>query len=46
MALLIVLLTIATAIPKGNMNFFSEAMVSEKNHDKYDNYQEYESYYF
>ena len=46
MASLIVLSTIATAIPKGNMNLFSDAMASVKNHDKYDSYQEYESYYF
>ena len=32
----------ALAIPMGNMNLFSDAMASGKNHDKYDNYQEYE----
>ena len=32
----------ALAIPMNNMNLFSDAMASGKNHDKYDNYQEYD----
>ena len=48
MASLIMLSTIATAIPMSNMNIFSDAMASEKKHsDRYDNSHEYEkSYYF
>ena len=31
----------ALVIPMDNMNLFSDVMASGKNHDKYDNYQEY-----
>jgi hypothetical protein len=44
MASLIVLS--ALAIPMGNMNLFSDVMASGKNHDKYDNYQEYDKSYY
>ena len=43
-ASLIMLSTIGAA-PIGNMNLFSDAMASGKNHDKYDNYKKYENYY-
>ena len=46
MASLIMLSMVATALPMGNMNLFSDVMTSGKNHDEYDNHQEYESYYF
>jgi len=46
MASLIVLSTVTATIPMGNMNLFSDAMASGKNHDKYDNYQEYEKSYY
>ena len=46
MASLIMLSTVGAAIPKGNMNLFSDAMASEKNSDKNDNYQEYEKSYY
>ena len=36
----------ALAIPIGNMNLFSNAMASGKNHDKNDNYQEYDKSYY
>jgi hypothetical protein len=45
MALLIMFSTVASLIPMGNMNLFSDAMASGKNSDKYENSQEYESYY-
>lgn len=44
MASLIMVSTVA-AIPIGNMNLFSNAMASEKNSNKNDNSQKYESYY-
>ena len=44
MTLLIMLSTVA-AIPISNVNLFSNAMASEKNSDKNDNTQKYESYY-
>ncbi len=44
MASLIVLSSLA--IPIGNMNLFSDVMASGKNHDKYDNYQEYDKSYY
>ncbi|MGZ5548009.1 MAG: hypothetical protein ACXWFZ_08670 [Nitrososphaeraceae archaeon] len=37
--------TVGAAIPMGNMNLFQNAMATEKNSDKYDNSQGYESYY-
>ena len=47
MASLIMLSTVVTALPMGNMNLFSDVMLaSGKNHDEYDNHQEYESYYY
>ena len=36
----------ALVIPMDNMNLFSDVMASGKNHDKYDNYQEYEKSYY
>jgi hypothetical protein len=42
---LIILSTVGAPIPMGNMNPFSDAMASGKNSDKYENSQEYESYY-
>ena len=36
----------ALAIPMNNMNLFSDAMASGKNHDKYDNYQEYDKRFY
>jgi hypothetical protein len=42
---LIMLSTVVAAIPMSNMNLFSYAMASGKNSDKYENYQEHESYY-
>lgn len=42
---LMILSTVGAAIPMGNMNLFSDAMASGKNSDKYENLQEYESYY-
>ena len=45
MALLIMFSTVASLIPMGNMNLFSDAMASGKHSDKNDNYQEYENYY-
>ena len=44
MTLLVMLSTVA-AIPISNVNLFSNAMASEKNSDKNDNTQKYESYY-
>ena len=44
MASLIVLSAVAASI--GNMNLFSDAMASEKNSDKNDNYKEYEKSYY
>jgi hypothetical protein len=46
MTSLIMLSTIASAIPMGNMNLFSDAMASGKHSDKYDNYKEYENSYY
>ena len=46
MASLIVLSTVAAAIPMSNMNLFSDAMASGKNSDKYDNSHEYEKSYY
>ena len=45
MASLIVLSTVATAIPMSNMNLFSDAIASGKHSNKNDNYHKYESYY-
>ena len=46
MASLIMLSTVAAAIPMSNMNLFSDAMASGKNSDKYDNSHEYEKSYY
>ena len=42
MASLIVLSTVAAAIPMSNMNLFSDAIASGKHSDKNDNYHKYE----
>ena len=46
MASLIMLSTLAAAIPMGNINLFSDVMASGKNSDKNDNSQEYEKSYY
>ena len=46
MASLIVLSTVAAAIPMGNMNLFSDAMASGKHSDRNYNYQEDEKNYY
>ena len=41
----LIMLSVSAALI-GNMNLFSDAMASGKNHDKYDNYKEYEKSYY